>query len=49
MGKTMLGKRDRSLGKWMKKREDDEGWKWEVFDFELWKYKEMEKEMKSLL
>ena len=45
-----MGKGERSLGKWVKKRkEEEEDWKWEVFDFELWRYKEMEKEMKSLL
>ena len=45
-----MGEGERSLGKWVKNREDEEeDWKWEVFDFELWRYKEVEKEMKSLL
>ena len=35
----MVGEEERSLGKWVKKREEEEEWKWEVFDFELWRYK----------
>ena len=32
-GETVVGEGERSLGKWVKKREEEEDWKWEVFDF----------------
>ena len=30
-----MGEGERSLGKWVKKREEEEDWKWEVFDFSM--------------
>lgn len=48
-GKTVVGEGETSLAKWVKKRQEEKEWKWEVFDFELWRYKEMKMEMKSLL
>lgn len=47
-GKMVVGEGETSLAKWVEMRQEEE-WTWEVFDFELWRYKEMEQEMKALL
>lgn len=47
-GKTARVERQMSLEKWVAKRQA-EGWRWEMLDLELWRYKEMEHEMKTLL
>lgn len=44
----MVGEGETSLAKWVEMRQEEE-WTWEVFDFELWRYKDMEQEMKALL